>query len=199
MAWGAARHTPQTDIHAITYPLLSLARSLARSLSVCKPFPSTCPHRAQAFTITVELFEGSSPVHQVLKRYSSMFSFFTKLQAEVGGLPPFPPKKWFGNLSSAFVEKRRAALDDYFIRLSHDVEVAAMPKVVEYLAETDSDILLRPGLIEPISPRSGRRVHGDVWAGPPTDEAQPQGGGEQQQQQQQQQRVLIRVGEGKIV
>ena len=53
-----------------------------------------------------------------------------------------------------------------------------MPKVVEYLAESDSDILIRPGLLEPISPRSGRRVHGDVWAGPPQS---------------------IRVGEGKIV
>lgn len=51
---------------------------------------------------------------QIIKRYSDMLSLHKRLAALGVPLPPFPPKKIFGNLKPDFVLRRQVALQDYF-------------------------------------------------------------------------------------
>ena len=54
---------------------------------------------------------------QFHKRYSLMRRFHEELHTICTSLPPFPPKKMFGNTKPQFLEKRRSALEDYFSRI----------------------------------------------------------------------------------
>jgi hypothetical protein len=73
------------------------------------------------------------------KRYSELKSFHDTIKKAVGSvtLPNFPPKKWFGNKKSTFVEQRRRNLNDYFERLSKIALVVNTSEFVGFINSRD--------------------------------------------------------------
>lgn len=72
----------------------------------------------------VRVKKGSEGVWSFQERYSVLREGHEQLRRTIRGqLPPFPPKKLWGNTKEAFVRNRRAALEEYF-RL-----VSALPDI----------------------------------------------------------------------
>lgn len=68
------------------------------------------------------------------RRYSAMRTWHDSVKPQLESLPKFPPKKYFGNLSHNFIEKRKALLENYFNTL---LEMMEHPLVREFIRPRD--------------------------------------------------------------
>lgn len=57
------------------------------------------------------------PSFQVCARFRQLAALHQQLESVHSGLPAFPPKRWLGNKSAAFIKHRSAALNCYFAAL----------------------------------------------------------------------------------
>mmetsp|Transcript_4900 Transcript_4900/g.7259 ORF Transcript_4900/g.7259 Transcript_4900/m.7259 type:complete len:541 (+) Transcript_4900:12-1634(+) len=69
----------------------------------------------------------------IYRRYSEFETFHRKLAREVGKLPKLPGKKWTGNMTAAFLEERRKALDVYLKSLTTIPEASTNHNLLEFL------------------------------------------------------------------
>ena len=95
-----------------------------------------------AYTVVVAAPGGA--VARVLKRYSTLSALSDALRAAHprawAALPPFPPKKFFGNNRDvAFVAGRREALEAWFAAVSRSGPLRASPALRAALRANDPD------------------------------------------------------------
>ena len=79
-------------------------------------------------------------------RYSSLLTLHESLSRKYKEgliLPRFPPKKWFGNLKSAFIEQRKKLLEGYFNAFLQNVSLVKDPLTLQYFEMTENEKFFR--------------------------------------------------------
>lgn len=134
--------------------------------------------KQKPYTIYIlEIVYDDDSKDQILRRYSELHKFFQLLMKNkslvIETMPPFPPKKIFGNMNKDFVRKRREALDRWLQSISSVSGAMDSQEVHDLLNDENvgedwnpEDLNLVPSRIAPPTPdeRGGYASDdGDDW------------------------------------
>lgn len=142
--------------------LLKLWRTASFQISNTVPVRSQTEKEFTAYVIEIKFPSGSV---SILKRYSQIHSLDKQLHKHFSAkvMPKMPEKKFFGNTSTNFVQKRCAKLQTYFNDCTKLDKIFELPEMLEFLttslAEKDnkgdeSDDEASDEESGPISPRA---------------------------------------------
>ena len=137
----ASSEDASTTMSVVDAPQDQLAAEGQAIMELDVPEATILGETFTAYTVVVRY--GGGRVARVLKRYSTLSALSDALRAEDPKawalLPPFPPKKFFGNNREvAFVAKRREALEAWFLAVGGG-PLRASPALRAALRENDPD------------------------------------------------------------